>query len=208
MFGNDLQTVTTASRAREKFRLIGGAQPLLLVPVRVNEGGSFQFILDAGAGTSILSPELADSLQIKSTGTKQGETAGGPVNVRLAHPAKPLILIEAHVNDRGPFQFAIDSGTSATAISPELARDLGLQGSPIGPATAGGAQSAMTAARTETLRVGRAEVRGLAVVIGEFLAMLSQVVGRRLDGIVGYNFLRNFKVAIDYPNESFSLFSR
>ena len=76
MFDHDLQTIPTASRAREKFRLAGGAQPLLLVPVRVNERGPYQFILDTGAGTSILTPELADSLQIKSTGTKQGHTAG------------------------------------------------------------------------------------------------------------------------------------
>lgn len=26
--------------------------------------------------------------------------------------------------------------------------------------------------------------------------------------IVGYNFLRHYKVAMDYPNESFSLYSR
>lgn len=235
---------------------------------------------------SILSPELAAALQIKSTGTKQGQTAGGPVNVRLgavdslgvgdvwrdslevaitdlsqlgqavgakidgdlgynflkhfrltidfraaelrlddprrveyfgpaaltelpmrlAHPAKPLILIEAHVNGRGPLQFAIDTGTSTSAIAPAVARDLGLRGSPIGHTTTGGAPIAMTGTRAETLRVGRAEVRDLDLIIGEFLEMLSQVVGHRLDGIVGSNFLRNFRVAIDYPNESFSLF--
>jgi predicted aspartyl protease len=185
MFGDNLQTSTTVSRAREKFRLAGGAQPLLLVPVRVNERGPYQFILDTGAGTSILTPELADSLQVKVTGTKEGQTADG----------------------RGPFQFAIDTGTSTSAISQDLARDLGLCGSPIGPVTTGGAPIAMAAAQTKTLRVGHAEVGGLDVIIGEFLTRLSKVVGSQLDGIVGYNFLRNFKVAIDYPNELFSLFS-
>ena len=287
MFSDNLQSSATASRAREKFRLAGGAQPLLLVPVCVNECGPYEFILDTGAGTSILTPELAGSLGIKSTGAKQGHTAGGPVHVRLAavdslgvgevrranldvaitdlsqlgqavgakvdgdlgynflkhfrltidftaselrlddpkraeyfgpppltelpmrlaHPAKGLILIEAHVNNRGPFQFAIDTGTSTTAISPELARDLGLRERPIGQATTGGAQIAMTAARIESLRVGRATVRDVDVIIGEFLTMLSGVVGRQLDGIVGYNFLRHYRVVIDYPNESFSLFS-
>ena len=113
----------------------------------------------------------------------------------------------SQVNGRGPFQFAIDTGTSTSAISPELARDLTLRGTPIGPAVTGGAQIAMTASRVQSLRVGRASVRDVDVVIGEFLGMLSGVVGRQLDGIVGYNFLRHFKVAIDYPNETFSLFS-
>lgn len=43
------------------------------------------------------------------------------------------------------------------------------------------------------------------VLVGEFLGMLSQVAGVKLDGIVGYNFLRNYKVVIDYPNELFRL---
>jgi hypothetical protein len=37
-------------------------------------------------------------------------------------------------------------------------------------------------------------------------ATLSTVVGSRLDGIVGYIFLRNYKVAFDYPNATLSLF--
>ncbi len=47
----------------------------------------------------------------------------------------------------------------------------------------------------------------MTVIIGDFLAMLSEVVGTKLDGIIGYNFLRHFKVALDYPQESFSLFA-
>jgi predicted aspartyl protease len=286
MFASDLQAVATASRTREKFRLAGGAQPLLLLPVRVNEAGPFEFILDTGAGTSILSPDLAGSLGIRSTGSKKGHTAGGAVEVslarvdslgvgairhenlevaitdlrhlgravgaqvdgdlgynflkqfrltidfrvselrledptrceycgpppfaqlpmQLAHPAKPLILVQAQVNGRGPFQFAIDTGTSTTAISAELARQLGLPARPIGIVTTGGAPVQMSATHIGTLSVGQAAMRDLDVIIGEFLEMLSQVLDRRLDGILGYNFLRHYKVAIDYPNESFRLF--
>jgi hypothetical protein len=35
---------------------------------------------------------------------------------------------------------------------------------------------------------------------------LSLAVGAKLDGIVGYNFLRNYKVVIDYPGETLTLF--
>ncbi|MDQ3314550.1 MAG: retroviral-like aspartic protease family protein [Verrucomicrobiota bacterium] len=278
-------TLAAATSGTVRFRRAGGAQPLILVPVRVNDHGPFEFILDTGAGTSLLAPELANSLAVKSIGSKQGHTAGGAVDVllanvdsialgdvrrenidvgitdlsmigravgaqldgdlgynflkhfrlsldfhalelrvhdpcrveqfgpprgtelsmRLAHPSKPLILIETFVSDRGPFQFAIDTGTSTTAISPELARALHLQPFPFGAATTGGAQIQLTAAQVPSLRVGRAELRDVHVVIGEFLAMLSTVAGAKLDGIVGYNFLRNYKVVIDYPNESFRL---
>ena len=64
----------------------------------------------------------------------------------------------------------------------------------------------LSAARLNLLRIGRTAVPNLEVLIGDFLEMVSQAVGQQLDGIVGYNFLRHFRVAIDYPNESFSLF--
>jgi predicted aspartyl protease len=126
--------------------------------------------------------------------------------MRLAHPVKPLILIEVFADDRGPFQFAVDTGTSTTAVSPRLAHDLALRAQPIGNVTTGGAAIGLSAARLNLLRIGRAAVPDLEVLIGDFLKMVSQAVGQQLDGIVGYNFLRHFRVAIDYPNESFSLF--
>jgi len=58
----------------------------------------------------------------------------------------------------------------------------------------------------ESFQVGGAKVDNMSVVVADFFAMLSHAVGAKLDGIVGYNFLRNYKVVIDYPNEVFSLF--
>src|SRR6202045_429697 len=207
------------SSAKVKFRLAGGAQPLILLPVHVNDRGPFDFILDTGAGTSLLTPELAKQLKVKIVGSKEGQSAGGKVAVslakadslavgdarigdvdlgvvdlahvgktigakidgdlgynflkhfrvtidyrdceirfddpkrvesfgrgaktelpiRLASPSKPLILVDVHANGRGPFQFAIDTGTSTTAIAPELAKQLGVQSSPVAPIATGGA---------------------------------------------------------------------
>jgi predicted aspartyl protease len=271
--------------AKVKFRLAGGAQPLILLPTRVNGAGPFDFILDTGAGTSLLSTELAQQLNIKVLGTKEGQSAGGKVSVslakveslalgqakiedvevgivdlghigkaigtkidgdvgynflkhfrvtidyqtseirfddpkrienfgkpskpeipmRLASPAKPLVLVDVYANGRGPFQFAIDTGTSTTAISPEAAQQLGIDSSPIGPLTTGGSQVNVTAGNLKSFQVGGARIDDLVVVVADFFAMLSQAVGAKLDGIVGYNFLRNFRVVMDYPSEKFRL---
>lgn len=276
------------SSARVKFRLAGGAQPLILLPVEVNGEGPFEFILDTGAGTSLLSSELGEKLRVKVIGSKQGQSAGGAVSVslakvsslavgsakledvdvglvdlshigktigakidgdlgynflkhfrltldyrnnemrlddprrfelagpssavtevamRLASPAKPLILVDVYANGRGPFQFAIDTGTSTTAITPELAKQLGVASSPIVPATTGGAQVDVTAGVLPSFQVGGARIEQMAVVVADFFTMLSKAAGAKLDGIVGYNFLRNYKVALDYPNETLSLFT-
>jgi len=277
----------TPPATRVKFRLAGGAQPLILVPVAVNDQGPFDFIFDTGAGTSLLSTELAKQLEVKIIGAKEGQSAGGKVSVslakvdslavgatrlpnvdvgivdlshigktvgaridgdlgynfikhfritinyrklemrfddpkrvehfgkspltevpmRLANPAKPLILVEVHANGRGPFQFAIDTGTSTTAITPELARQLGVSSSPIGPATTGGGHVAVTAGTLASFQVGGARIEDASVVVADFFTMLSEAIGTRLDGIVGYNFLGNYTVAFDYPNATLSLFS-
>jgi len=268
-----------------QFHLAGGAQPLILLSVEVNDHGPFEFILDTGAGTSLLSTELADKLKVKVLGSKQGQSAGGAVSVslakvdsiavgtarladldvgivdlkqigaavgaridgdlgynflksfrisidyekgqlrfddprrldvfnrggttevplRLANPAKPLILVDVHANRHGPFQFAIDTGTSTTAITPELAKRLRVKTQPIGPGTTAGAQVPVTAGVLSSFMVGGAKIDDMPVVIADFFGPLSDAIGTRLDGIVGYNFLRNYKVVIDYPNERFTL---
>jgi len=284
-----MTTATLSPRsARLKFRLAGGAQPLILLPVEVNGEGPFDFILDTGAGTSLLSSHLGHKLGVKIIGSKEGQSAGGAVAVslakvrslavgsvkledvdvglvdlshigkavgaqidgdlgynflrhfritldyraneirfddpkrfepvgrsaavtevpmRLASPAKPLLLVDVQANGRGPFQFAIDTGTSTTAITPELAKELGVTSSPIGAATTGGAQVDVTAGVLQSFQVGDARIDDSTVVVADFFAMLSNALGVKLDGIVGYNFLRNYKVTLDYPNETLSLFN-
>ena len=272
--------------SKVKFRLAGGAQPLILLPVRINDRGPFDFILDTGAGTSLLSADLAKALDVKVIGSKEGQSAGGKVSVslakvdslavgetklddvdvgivdlgqiaktigakidgdlgynflkhfrvtinyrdcelrledpkriesfargaqteipiRLANPAKPLLLVNVHANGRGPFQFAIDTGTSTTAITPELAKQLGIETSPVGPGTTGGAPVDFHAATLQSFQLGGAKIDNMAVVVADFFTMLSAAIGAKLDGIVGYNFLRNYKVVIDYPGETLTLF--
>src|SRR5947209_7724805 len=79
-------TTATVSltNSKVKFRLAGGAQPLILLPVQVNDCGPFDFIFDTGAGTSLLSRDLARQLAVKTIGSKEGQTAGGKVSVALA----------------------------------------------------------------------------------------------------------------------------
>jgi predicted aspartyl protease len=272
--------------SKVKFRLAGGAQPLILLPVLVNDRGPFDFILDTGAGTSLLSSELAKQLEVKVIGSKEGQSAGGKVSVslakvdslvvgetklkgvdvgvvdlshigktvgakidgdlgynflkhfrvtinyrdceirledpkrvesfaraakteipiRLANPAKPLVLVDVHANGRGPFQFAIDTGTSTSAITPELAKQLEVQTSPVGAGTTGGSPVDFSAGSLQSFQLGGAKIDNMAVVVADFFTMLNAAIGVKLDGIVGYNFLRNYKVVIDYPGETLTLF--
>jgi predicted aspartyl protease len=276
----------SASSSKSKFRLGGGAQPLILLPVQVNGRGPFDFILDTGAGTSLVSSELGREFGIKIVGSADGQGAGGKVSVslakvdslavgeskvsdvdvgivdlsnigkavgkrvdgdlgynflkhfrvtinyrdceirfddpkrverfadgaqpgipiRLASRAKPLILVDVYANSRGPFQFAIDTGTSTSAIRPDLAKELGLTTLEVPPIAGGGGQILASASVLNSFQLGGTKIDNLAVVVADFFTMLNAAIGAKLDGIVGYNFLHNFKVVIDYPGETLTLY--
>jgi predicted aspartyl protease len=272
-----------------KFRLAGGAQPLILVPASVNGSEPQEFILDTGAGVSLLTPELAERAGVAATEAKEGMGAGGKVTIslgiarllalgesqveniqvavtdelrrigavigaqvegnigynflknfsltidyqkkilrlpqaeqganktnsvaaraemkfKLAHPAKPLVILPVSVNHQGPYIFAVDTGASTTVVSHELAEMLGIERTSIPELTgAGGTRQASTGV-VESLTVGDIEARNLAVVVADFLGLISQAIGTKLDGILGYNFLKDFQVTIDYPTETLRLY--
>jgi len=268
-----------------RFRLAGGQNPLILVPVHVDEKGPYEFILDTGASHCLLSQDLSDILGIRPEIEKQAKGAAGPVKLAFAHVAsmavgstrqynvqvgitdelkrieaaiqsrvdgdlgfdflkdfclaidyqagtlcltssleadngshwataipfalaaahKPLILLPVIVNDQGPFQFALDTGASRTMVSSELAQELAIETVEDSPATGGGGQIRILGGKVRSLAVGDAIARDHAIGAGEFLAMLSQAVGARLDGILGYNFLNQFRVRIDYPRRILEL---
>lgn len=263
------------------FRLAGGAQPLILVPVKVDDEGTHDFILDTGAGTCLLTPELARARGVEATGVREGQTAGGRVRVpvgnvgslavgaaraekvevgvvdlsdlgravgarvegnlgynflkdfrvtvdyragklrlarglfetvgraasqevgfRLAGPGKPLVLLKAVVNGRDGYDFALDTGCSTTIISPEFARRLKVEGVPIPPISTGGGHRVSAALGSlASLAAGQARVQNLPVVIADSFGALRHVTGASFDGIIGYNFLKDFALTIDYPNE-------
>jgi predicted aspartyl protease len=71
-------------RAETTFRMAGGDNPLIITPVRVNGRGPYDFIVDTGAGTSLLDPDLARCLGIQPKETRHGAGIAGPVTVSLA----------------------------------------------------------------------------------------------------------------------------
>lgn len=134
-----------------------------------------------------------------------GPSAADSIPFTLAHPDKPLVLVPALVNGHGPFQFAIDTGTSTTVISPRLAARLGVSLSPGSPMTGGGGAIASSNGVADSFQIGEVIVTDLEVMSVGFLDMMSAVIGTPLDGIVGHNFLKRFAVTIDYPRSGLRL---
>ena len=156
----------------------------------------YRVTIDYGRSVLSLAQEHADL-----------ESAGVAVRVkfRLADSVKPLILVPAFVNGAGPYLFALDTGASATVVSPELAHNLGIAGTDAAQALGAGGSVTASVGSVESLAVESAEVKDLAVAVMDFFDRLGREIGEKLDGLIGYNYLRRFRVTIDYTNQVLQL---
>jgi predicted aspartyl protease len=111
---------------------------------------------------------------------------------------EPLIIVDAYVNDKGPFNLVVDTGASMTIISPAVARAAGVnQEGARAKATGATGNLDARVARLKSLKLGSNELNGINVAIMS-LATLNRATRLRLGGIIGYNVLKRFQITIDY----------
>jgi hypothetical protein len=116
-----------------------------------------------------------------------------------------LMVAQVSINDRGPFDFLVDTGSNTTLLEPELAAELGLHAKDklqlASLASAAGVPRYFLA----KLSVGTASLANL-----EALALpLTQL--RALDdnirGVLGMNFLLHFSFRLDFDAPALELYS-
>lgn len=131
----------------------------------------------------------------------QGDKAEPVAAVAFRIPATdaPMILVPVLVDGRGPYMFAVDTGCGITTVSADLARrlDVRVKAGGIAITTAGNTRVAM--GRLASLSVGSAQLQNIEVAIIDF-DPLRRMSGTSLDGILGHNYLKKFRVTIDYAN--------
>jgi predicted aspartyl protease len=109
------------------------------------------------------------------------------------------------VNEKGPYDFVLDTGASSTVISLEVAAEFGLAAEKTSQLTAGGGNGTVSRVQLSSLAVGAARQENLAAAASDFLTQLSAELGSKLQGILGYHFLRHYHVTLDYPRGVLSL---
>jgi len=123
------------------------------------------------------------------------------VPFRLAGAAQPLILVPTSVNGRGPFDFILDTGAGTSLVSLDLARQQGIPTEQMKEGTGAGGKVRLALGTVESLAVGQARREHVQVGMID-LSDLGRVVGARIDGDIGYNFLKDFRASIDYPKST------
>jgi 4-amino-4-deoxy-L-arabinose transferase-like glycosyltransferase len=120
------------------------------------------------------------------------------------HTAGGIPLVEVRVNGQGPFWFEIDTGFQNSAIERRLAESLGLSVGPEQEVKAPGGTVRRATVTGAELRLGDIVVDDPALSALD-VAGFAPFFGHRVDGILGYDFLRRFVVEIDYEAGSLTM---
>ena len=115
-----------------------------------------------------------------------------------------LMVVPVSINNRGPFDFLVDTGTNTTLIDPKLAADLNLK--PKDTLQLASLASSTTVPRyyLQTFRVGPASVsnqEALAVPLPQLVAL-----DHKIRGILGMNFLLHFSFRLNYDRRTMELY--
>lgn len=119
-------------------------------------------------------------------------------------PGGAFILLPAVANGKGPYRFLLDTGASASVISPGLARELQVEGESVEAMGVAGSTGAHLGV-LESLEVAGHSLRHVRAAVIDIFGYTSQAAGTPVEGIIGYSFLKEFFVLIDYPNRRIHL---
>jgi hypothetical protein len=140
---------------------------------------------------------------------RTGSIAGGSsttVPFVMDNADKGHIIVLVRVNGSRPLHMIFDTGGS-NVVSVEAAREIGLKGT--GSTNAGGAGEAQITVQTlsgATLRLGSATLTNQPFGIFPLPQSLVHMTSNyAIDGVIGYEVLKNFVVSIDYVKKTLTL---
>jgi predicted aspartyl protease len=127
------------------------------------------------------------------------------VPFRLAGPGGAALVVPVHVNGEGPFDLILDTGATFTCADTSLVRELALpeRRLAVGTAVGIGGAGRVRLHAVDSLRVGAASA-GRGSVCALDLGAL-RVVGPGVRGLLGLDFLKRFRVTIDFERRVLQL---
>ena len=139
--------------------------------------------------------------------SQQSKKAAAPVEVPFEFEQNQII-VPVKISGKGPFNMLLDTDSDPSAIDTATARDLGLSVGAKGATATGGGTEKNTAylTRLPTVELGDVSARDvLAATID--LTKLGTKLGRPIHGVLGYSFLKDRIVQIDYANQKLRFFT-
>ncbi|MBL9216626.1 MAG: aspartyl protease family protein [Opitutaceae bacterium] len=165
--------------------------------------------LAARAPRAALLAALAGLLLLSGCATAPRRAPGRTI-VEVAPTTLParivsnFFLIETRWDDGQTYRFLIDTGSTSTLVTPDLARRFALRqprGTPprtVEVRSANGGRIELEAVTLRRIALGDATFERVPALVFDF-AELSGHLGLRIDGIIGFPVFRNTLLTLDYP---------
>jgi len=162
-----------------------------------------------GLGLSLARTRTGFALEPQATATapSQGKAAAPAASKSDKTKTKAIVpfemlttnhmLVQARINDKGPYRLIFDLGAPVTLLSNRVSEASGVV-KPNAP------RSFLFGMRGEAevgkLQVGELTAAKLPVIVLDHpvLKALEEVTGRRIDGLMGFTFFARYKTTIDY----------
>ncbi|MFN2577066.1 MAG: aspartyl protease family protein [Pyrinomonadaceae bacterium] len=130
-----------------------------------------------------------------------------PVEVPFEFVAHQII-VQVKIGGKGPFNMLIDTDTDPSAIDSATARELGLDVGTRGSVAAGGGteKNVTYSTRLPAVEIGAVSARDVVAATID-LRKLAERIGKPIYGVLGYSFLKDRIIQIDYPNLKIRFFA-
>ena len=129
------------------------------------------------------------------------DSAAGEVAFDLAGPGDAALMVPVYLNGEGPFDFVLDTGATLTCVDQAIATRLRLPAARGVVGVGAGIEGAgrMQILRLDSLRIGAARAKELNVCALDLKHI--GTLGLEVDGLLGLNFLRSFRVTLDFQRK-------
>jgi predicted aspartyl protease len=129
------------------------------------------------------------------------DTAAGEVAFRFVGPGDAALVVPVYLNGEGPFDFVLDTGATVTCVSQQTAEQLELprQRGAVGVGVGIGGAGRVSFVRLDSLRLGAARALDMSACLLDLEHMAA--FGATIDGLLGLNFLRSFRMTLDFERD-------
>ncbi|MEQ8688636.1 MAG: aspartyl protease family protein [Imperialibacter sp.] len=114
------------------------------------------------------------------------------------------IFIKIKVNNSRDLHFIFDSADALTVLNESVAKEIGLTMDHKSIKQSAGGSTSGFLVKHQMVEIGNFEIKNLEVYATD-LSHLEISIGRKIDGIIGYDVLSNYVVTIDYGKMKFSV---
>jgi predicted aspartyl protease len=116
------------------------------------------------------------------------------------------MLVDVTLDGKGPFAMIVDTGSGGLAITPSVARRLGLATRAAGSVTgAGSGSSRVSLTRIPVVALGALRYANQPTEVIDLSPIRRAIGFPRLDGIFGYSMMRGYRVGVDMDRERLTL---